>query len=1193
MELIGCNLSQIVSYDFFDNDLKSKYQSCIHIEVAWIILQNYYCYWPDKVEVLYPNKGDVYETSLELRDTSEVRSFIEKYRMAKKKSNAVMNSPINPKILLIDKKLVLKIYGGNAHIFRISLSINFNSFTITYNKNYFDLNFCKNLFRKLKNIYLSLTTNQCKPINSSLCSTSVEDMRLIDSFMNPLLVKNKDNKNLFQELKQVILNSPDKPAIIDKDSFFSYKNLEIFYKKLSHYIVEAGVQPGDRVGLYFSRCKEFVATMLAVLNAGACFVTVDIKTPRQRLKYIINDISLKLIIKNQPVEDMNLNIPLIDINHIEMTNYSGCLDRSRYNSNASDSEAYVIFTSGSTGIPKGVSVTTNSFEYYINTAVKLYDVSNSDVVLQFSSISFDAMIEEVFPTLIAGATLVIRDELLASNIEKLFDKIREYNISILNLPTAYWKELLQYKNIENMLAKSVRLVIIGGESAENCFLNIWKDVFPSYPKLINTYGPTETTVVTSLYNVTDYNQKENCLIGKPIPGSIIYILDCFGEIASAGVIGQICIGGPGAENSYVGTRKSEKFRDIYFRNKLVGTFYLSGDLGRYTIDGNIEYIGRIDNQIKISGYRVDLDEIKKRILNYDKAIVDVMVLKFQLENCMSKKIVAFISACSYIDKVLLLEYLKKVLPPYMIPAISILNGFPKLINGKTDIVGLNKIYTSQIEYKSNLEMSEVENKIAQIWQKVLGIDIVDKTITFSNIGGNSMDTIRMIYHIRKSFGNGVSFNSISSNQLTIENLAKIINLNSNDYRMSTAIQPYETEKFIEWRESASRINLEKSTEKNHLCKGKKKNSVMLTGSTGFLGIYILNELLLDENISEIYCLVRSDSESVAKTRMTNVALEYSIPINFSSPKLRFLPADITKKYLGLPKITYFELNVQVTTVIHCAANVSMLLDYQSLKTSNVDATRRIINFIATGSKKVLHYISSLAIFDCFPSMEQVTENVSIDSVGILHSGYAQSKWIADKMVLNARQYNIDTRIYRCGRIWGDTIIGKMPKNDLIWNLLLGCMKTRCVPKIDMKLDVLPVCFLSKSIVNLILSKESLPNKIYHLSNPNAPYFSDIFISLRENNLITRSLDYSIWRKLMLEGIEDVGPGHPLFSISFILHEKKYKDWIDKYFSGELTEKHLGSLGVKYPVINHSILSKYIKSSELPIERDVELSIVEF
>jgi len=428
-----------------------------------------------------------------------------------------------------------------------------------------------------------------------------------------------------------VRRTPQVTAVAGSGSVLSYEQLNRRANQLAHRLRRAGVRPESVVAIYMQRSVEMVIALLGVLKSGAAYLPLDPSNAPSRLSFMLRDSHAPALVTDARSD---LNFVSDDIMTLR-------LDREAANLEGEDGTnptilpdpenlAYVIYTSGSTGKPKGVLVRHGPFVNYTLSILKRFGLNSSDRALQFSSISFDVAFEELFPSLLTGACVVLRsDELLSPG--DLMQFIERERVTVANLPSSYWHELVvELSRTRAALPPALRLIVIGSEKAAPAKLAEWYELPIAKPRLINAYGPTEATIGVTNY-LCPKQPTENTLrsvpVGRPIQNTKVYLLDQNLQPVPLGAPGELCIGGDMLARGYLNqpSLTAEKFVPDFFSNRFGARLYRTGDLARYLPDGNIELIGRSDNQIKFRGFRIELGEIES-VLAQHPDVRDAVVL---------------------------------------------------------------------------------------------------------------------------------------------------------------------------------------------------------------------------------------------------------------------------------------------------------------------------------------------------------------------------------------------------------------------------------------------------------------------------------------------------------------------------------------------------------------------------------------
>ncbi|BCA29115.1 non-ribosomal peptide synthase/polyketide synthase [Metapseudomonas otitidis] len=580
--------------------------------------------------------------------------------------------------------------------------------------------------------------------------------------------------------------NPDAPALLFEDCQLSYGALNLRANRLARHLKAQGIGPDIRVGIAVERGLDLVVGLLAVLKAGGAYVPLDPSYPADRLLCMIEDSGAALVLTQQSLLE-RLPIPAA-LPRL-------CLDRD-VAWRALDGQdlqvplhphnlAYIMFTSGSTGRPKGVGISHQSLARHAWVALDFFDLEESDRVLQFSTFNFDGFVEQLYPALICGASVVLRGNEIWSS-ETFYQELIEKRISVVDLTTAYWYMLARdFAQAGPRSYGALRQVHSGGEAMPPEGLAAWRQAGLGDIRLLNTYGPTEATVTATTLDCAPYVREERPLpltmpIGRVLPGRSIYLLDEIGMPVPVGLVGELVIGGELLARGYFNRPglTAERFIPDPFSAQPGARLYRTGDLARYSAEGEIEYVGRVDHQVKIRGFRIELGEIEAR-LQEQEPVREALVVA--VDGPSGKQLVAYLVpepaslACaeaevqgSYWQGVK--AQLLGSLPDYMVPAQWVLlERMPLSPNGKLDRKALPTADMVQSSREYVAPTSELEQRLSTIWQEVLRVERVGITDNFFELGGDSIVSIQIASRSRQA-GLEVSPRLVFENQ-TVAQLA--------------------------------------------------------------------------------------------------------------------------------------------------------------------------------------------------------------------------------------------------------------------------------------------------------------------------------------------------------------------------------------------------------------------------------------
>ena len=575
--------------------------------------------------------------------------------------------------------------------------------------------------------------------------------------------------------------TPNALSVVFEDEQLSYQDLNKRANQLAYYLQSLGVKSEALVGICVKRSVDMVVGLLGILKAGGVYIPLDPNYPHERLSYMLEDSNVSILLTQ---ESLLKTLP-------EHTEQVVCLDADWETIEQHDYEnlnlevspnnlAYVIYTSGSTGQPKGVLVTHQNLVNHSSAIMNEYNINSSDKVLQFAAFSFDVVVEEIFPSLLSGATVVLRPQEFFASFADLVEFIEVQRLTVLNLPAAFWHEwVIDLSQSQKHLPSCLRLLVVGSEKVQWSKVAMWQKYAGRHIKLYNAYGSTEATITSAIYQ-TDLSNTENksgiVPIGRPVANTQLYILDSNFQPVPIGVTGELHIGGDSLVRGYLNRSEltKEKFVPNPFSNSKSQRLYRTGDLARYLSDGNIEFLGRIDNQVKVRGFRIELGEIESALNTHPQVQQAVVIAKEDTSK--NKRLVAYIVAinCS-LTSYQLCEFLKPKLPKYMIPSAFItLETLPLMVNGKIDRKALPVPDWETLGTQQYVApRTAIEQTLTHIWQKLLLKEKVSIHDNFFEIGGDSILSIQVVSRAKNS-GIEITTNQIFHNQ-TIAELARVAN----------------------------------------------------------------------------------------------------------------------------------------------------------------------------------------------------------------------------------------------------------------------------------------------------------------------------------------------------------------------------------------------------------------------------------
>lgn len=560
---------------------------------------------------------------------------------------------------------------------------------------------------------------------------------------------------------------PDKVCLICDRTETTYRSIEESANQLANWLVAQGTKPDDIIGVLIDRSTDLYIIMLGILKAGAAYLPIDSGYPHDRIEYILEDTQISLLLTNKNYEDINFPPDkLINYESIKPDLLTKSKEKPSVPTLTPDNLCFVIYTSGTTGTPKGIAISHASLCNYVQCALQIYGVTDQDRIYQGFTIGFDASMEEIWLAFASGGVLITSSAQAVQEGGALEEFLNFNKITVFStVPT-------MLAMLESSLP-SLRILILGGEIASGWLITSW--IRPGL-RIFNTYGPAEATIISTYY---ECKANKEVTIGKPIPNCEIFILDDQLKPVDQGERGEICIAGAGLARGYINKPELTNEKFILYPQDMSKRIYRTGDIGRINDDGNIEYITREDDQVKLRGFRVEPQEIENEVRSLAGIRDTAVVVKELTEDLESLICYVVLKDKSPLTTLEIQKKLRKKLPRYMIPSIfMILPSFPKMRNGKIDKKLLPTPELNDI--KKTFDYSEPttssEKKITTIWEKILGMSPISiNSDFFGELGGHSLAAAKVISEMRlqhKEMSNA-SLLDIFENS-TIEQLAKKI-----------------------------------------------------------------------------------------------------------------------------------------------------------------------------------------------------------------------------------------------------------------------------------------------------------------------------------------------------------------------------------------------------------------------------------
>ena len=987
-----------------------------------------------------------------------------------------------------------------------------------------------------------------------------EDRKLYESFNDTAEAIPDVSFNKLLEAQAVRV--PDHMAVIGKGGKFTYKVFNENCNKVAHTLIDNGVKLEDKVVMLMPRIALAYVVRQGIIKSGGAFVPIDPKYPMDRIEYIIENSGSKLMVATKDIikekEELikKTGIKPFAIEDILLSNK---IDNPNVDI-PSSSLCYIIYTSGSTGKPKGVMINHHNLVNYVldgkNIGTKLYRDIKSDVVgCSFSSFSFDASLQEECVPLSHGYTAVIATEEEIENPLLLAKTLIENKVKIMFMTPSFVSNFIDIPEFVEAL-KNFEVLDMGAEAVPAELCQKLRDLGVT-ATFYNGYGPTETTITCTYAQVKD----KYMTIGKPFANTSLYLLDKAGHVLPINAIGDLTIAGDSVGRGYLGLpdKTEEKFIEVFGKRA-----YRSGDLARYNSEGNIEFFGRLDNQVKLRGLRVELDEIEKVLNSYPNISRSVIIVKTNQVD--GDYLAAYFTAPYEVDKDDLTKHMAKSLTPYMIPKVLMqLDKIPLTPNGKIDKKALPDIEAKEEAKEVRKPKNELEKKLCEIFAKALGRKEVGVDEDFFDLGGTSLSASK-IAMLALQVNLPIAYKDVFDYSTVLE-LEKYINSQN-----GVVEKEEQEEEKLEFKA------LEGNNVKyiNEVKVEKTFNSVLLTGSTGFLGIHVLKELL--DQKKHVVALVRGGKMDAKKRLESLLAYYFDSPLTDLVDKyVDIVDDDITNDDL-LDKVTKYKFDL----IINCAAVVKHFAQNDIIERINVGGVLNLIK-IAKATNTRLIQISTLSVAgenidNKFDQSFRMKENMlSFDQD--ISNKYVHSKFNAEKAIYEEIENGLDAKVIRVGNLMGRNSDGEFQANSITNGFMrdlkgYATLKKFPINSMDAEVDFSPIDEVAKTI--LLLATTNSKFTVYHSANSHMVQMGDIIEAMNKLGFGIEVVSDEKFIKAMKEMMADEEKNMLVSSlISYSSSDAHTHSFIAS--NNEFTNKTLYHLGYKWPITDTEYLTKAIES----------------
>ncbi|SHK83559.1 non-ribosomal peptide synthetase family protein [Chryseobacterium contaminans] len=1021
-------------------------------------------------------------------------------------------------------------------------------------------------------------TLETQSFGTAVLLSSEDREKLLNDF-NKTAWDYKQEETLISHFRKQVELHPDHIAVVYKDQMITYKELDQKSNQLANQLISKGIKENMFVPVWLGRSLEWVVAVLGIVKTGAAYVPIDPAYPVKRVEYILSDTAAQMIITNQHLGSLLSNNEKTEVFQLNTMKDLETFSHQQPNIEVHQNTlAYTIYTSGSTGKPKGVMVAHLAIQHLVTWHNHYFHVDHTSKVSLVAGLAFDISVWETWSGLTSGAILFIAEDEERTETSALVEYFRKNDITHGFVPTVLVPSFIDKTRNYNDLP--LKYLFTAGEKLKPVLTTEL-----SY-ELIDYYGPTECTVYATFRKVKDVEGKYVSSIGRPIANAQAYILSENKELLPVGAIGELYIGGELLAKGYLNNEAltTEKFIANPFKNE--EKLYRTGDLARWLPDGEIEFLGRIDNQIKIRGFRVELGEIE-RTLSQQENIQEAMVITKDTGN--NKYLIAFIVSKPASEKNItsVRSLLKEELPGYMIPSqIVFIDKIPLTANGKTDINSLKDLADKEAKDLVSFEppTNETEQIIADIWSSELERPVINITDNFFDIGGNSLLVAVVAVALERRLGIKVYLRDIYQYPI-LQQLSEILIARSEEAREAVPVE--DVEPYVELQQD---VYLAPGTvfaggfDPKQL---ENPSAIFLTGVTGFVGIHLLQELL-DTTEADIYCLVRAQDEFHAKEKIDRCYKQFAISQK-EQQKVRIIPVlgDLAQPLLGLSDKTFKMLAEKADLIYHSGSSVNFIEPYSYMKAPNVEGLREIIKLAGAERTKCLALLSTISVYSwghiftgktVMLESDDIAQNLMSVSKDI---GYVRSKWVMEAVADLAAKEGLPLITYRLGYAMCHSETGASAPYQWWSGLVKNCVEFQSYPALtELREGLITVDYMTQTMAYITKNKDAVGKKFNLIARPETNLTLEDFFGLMKKYypLKLKSLPYKEWRKQW----EDDSKNR-LYPLTSLFRDNMHEglSTVELYQNTYIWDcsnviQFLEGSGIKEPVFDKKILDAYLQ-----------------
>ncbi|KAJ5851695.1 uncharacterized protein N7529_011080 [Penicillium soppii] len=1011
------------------------------------------------------------------------------------------------------------------------------------------------------------------------------------------------NLGLGQLFYNQMKRSPTSTAVIDSDKRLTYHELHSNALRIAHYLRQEKINFEEPVGIVVQHGIADVVAQMAIIYAGGSCAPMDPTLPDTLIQSRLKKLHARYILVDETNKDRSLGF-----RHFDVSSETPWKTKELWFSNSElpfattlEHRTHLIHTSGTTSEPKAVQIAARSILQVVYHA-PFEAVDETDIVAHVNNTSFDVALFDIWAPLLRGACIAVLSKVTLLDLPAMAAAINRIGITIMATTTA----LLNLASTTYPRAfAQLKTCFIGGEAANVAALQIILSQGPP-GQLINAYGPTECCIFCLAHKITLNDILAGTVsIGKPIGKTVARICDEDENPVSDGEEGELWIGGAGVSPGYVD--QLEKNAACFTTVEEAGQiqqFYRTGDRVRRRIfDGQIDYLGRQDHQVKVRGYRIELEAVEAALLRTGQ-FSEAVAMKVEAGEGAGSILVAFAVSASSKPYAILkaVESLKEMLPEYMVPQIELISQMPLNSHAKVDRKQLSQLYRQRWSNHSTFNAHPgiamatatitTQEKLASLWRDILGLPSVptDADSDFFHLGATSLQASLLISRVQKCFNARVSLLTLYDNS-TLKKLTDVLeNASGNGANCETV--RHEQSIWVEDTKVADDLVPPTGTVTDW--RRDTEGRVFFTGATGFVGAFMVADLLRMREVHQVGCLVRASNAETGLQRIKSAMMKYGQWEERFADKIMVLCGSLEDIYLGLGPERFHEIAKWASVIFHLGARVNYTQPYSLHRPANVIGTRNILRLACAGRNKALHYVSSIS---CFGPTGFVTgtQTITEDEPLLKHvvalpydHGYAQSQWVVEGLLRRAMDRNFPVAIYRPGFITGHSRTGACNPDDFFCRLIHSCAEMGYYPLLpNQRKEFVPVDYVNATILHIAgLPAGSSLGHAYHIVPPSRAVSVDMNHTMELVGAASggsggvKGIPYSEWVELLGEKL----PGR-LQPLQPMLAEKAHgalTRWelyenmplYDTTNTARALETYAG--GLRFPILDRTLMEKYIR-----------------